>query len=209
MRPTLLPLAMIAAIGAHAWSAEPPPPVLGVTLEDPGSFDPGQGVVVTGITAASSFDHAGVRVGDHLLKINDRAIAKVDDVAAAARTLKVGGELRVTVLRGAETVALTGTVEKMARPRELSQQTAELTDEIAQLRALAERHPGGKLEQALALLKQFEADLPKAAAEFKAEYPEGEFKISIHIDISSKRQDAAPAPAAAPPAPVDAAPAKP
>ena len=45
--------------------------------------------------------------------------------------------------------------------------------------------PRYSLQELLVILRQIERDLPAAAAEFKRVYPEGRFKIGIHIDIDS------------------------
>nr|MBA3708542.1 hypothetical protein [Planctomycetota bacterium] len=61
--------------------------------------------------------------------------------------------------------------------------------EAARIRAAAQqpRPAGPALERTLGTLTQIEAALPQASAEFRAQYPQGEFAMSIHIDIRSDR----------------------
>lgn len=191
-----------AAAPAPATAPAPPAapananaPFLGITVEPAGEFDGAPVLTVTAVVAGSTMSKLGVREGDRLLKLKGTDVKSVDDVATVARSLTIGERIEVTVLRAGQTIVTAGPVERAPRARELSQQTEQLAQEVAELkRLLQERQPGTNLEQTLRLLRQFEADLPKAAAEFKARYPDGEFAISIHIDIRSDKKAADPKP---------------
>jgi hypothetical protein len=181
-----------------------PAPFLGLSVDPGSAFDPSQGLTVTEVVPGSTSDHLGVRVDDHLLAAQGRPLASVADFATVAQGLKVGDTLTFSLNRGGTPLIVSGPVERLARPRELTQQTAQLAEEVAELRALAMAHvhtaPASSttIEQLLVLLKQVEADLPKAASDFHAAYPNGEFNLSIHLDIRSDRSATSPSLVVAP-----------
>ena len=181
-----------------------PAPFLGLSVDPGSAFDPSQGLTVTDVVQGSTSDHLGVRVDDHILAAQGRPLASVADFATVAQALKVGDTLTFSLNRGGTPLIVTGPVERLARPRELTQQTAQLAEEVAELRALAMAHvhpvPASSttIEQLLMLLKQVEADLPKAASDFRAAYPNGEFNLSIHLDIRSDRSATSPSLVVAP-----------
>lgn len=62
------------------------------------------GVIVSQVTAKSPAETAGVKVNDVIIKINGRDIADIQDLRFRVATLPVGGKVKLTILRGKETV---------------------------------------------------------------------------------------------------------
>ena len=186
-----------------------PSPLLGITLDHPTGFDADQGLLVTGVVAKSTFDHLGVRVGDRLISVNGKQLGTVADFSTIADNLTIGQTLTVQVRTDDATRTVTGVVEAVSRPREISQKTQQLANEVEQLRSAVQDGGHPTLQQTLLLLKQLEADLPGMVDAFHSRYPQGEFDISIHIDILSDRAAKNPtqvtAPALPPAAPAAAA----
>ena len=164
-----------------------PAPFLGITLDHPTSFDADQGLLVTGVVAKSTFDHLGVRVGDRLLSVNGKPLGTVADFSVIADNLTIGQALTVQVRTDDALRTVSGVVEAVSRPREISQKTQQLANEVEQLRSALQDSAHPTMQQTLLLLKQLEADLPGMVDEFHSRYPQGEFDISIHIDILSDR----------------------
>ena len=63
------------------------------------NLPPNTGAHVAGVTAGGPADRAGLRQGDIILRINERAVHGPDDVAAIAETLTPGKEVPVDILR--------------------------------------------------------------------------------------------------------------
>jgi len=179
-----------------------PSPFLGVSLDHPSGFDADQGLLVTGVVAKSTFDHLGVRVGDHVLSVNGTSVNTVAAFSTIAEALTIGQTLTLTVRTDDALRTISGAVEAISRPREISQKTQQLANEVADLKnAVQGEAAHASLTQSLLLLKQLEADLPGMVDAFKSRYPQGEFDISIHIDILSDRTAAHAQPVAIPPLP--------
>ena len=183
-----------------------PAPFLGITLDHPTGFDADQGLLVTGVVAKSTFDHLGVRVGDRLLRVNGTLLTAVADFSAIADNLAIGQTLTVQVRTDDATRTVSGVVEAVSRPREISQKTQQLANEVEQLRSALQDSAHPTMQQTLLLLKQLEADLPGMVDEFHTRYPQGEFDISIHIDILSDRAATHPTQVVVPALPQAAAP---
>jgi len=62
------------------------------------------GVIVSQVTASSPAAAAGVKVNDVIVKINGRDVADIQDLRFRVATLPVGGKVKLTILRGKETV---------------------------------------------------------------------------------------------------------
>jgi len=184
-----------------------PAPFLGITLDHPTGFDADQGLLVTGVVAKSTFDHLGVRVGDRLLSVNGKVLTAVADFSVIADNLAIGQTLTVQVRTDDATRTVSGVVEAVSRPREISQKTQQLANEVEQLRSAVQDQAHPTMQQTLLLLKQLEADLPGMVDEFHSRYPQGQFDISIHIDILSDRAAAHPTQVVAPTLPAGPAPA--
>jgi S1-C subfamily serine protease len=61
------------------------------------------GVVIRSVLADGPAARAGVKPGDRIMRIQDKAIRKPADASRAAATLKVGDMARLTIQRGQET----------------------------------------------------------------------------------------------------------
>jgi hypothetical protein len=167
-------------------------PFLGVTL-DPGDTFDGAPPRVSRLVPTATCDRLGVRVGDAVIAVNGRAIATLEAFAEATATLKPGDPLALTVLRDGAEFALAGKVEALPRPRDLAVDAERLRNDIGALEHALERaEMRSSLERSLLLLREFQAGLPAAAAEFKKLYPDGRFDIDIHVVISSDPKDPAP-----------------
>ena len=174
---------------ATAWQR--PRVFLGALVEDGGSFDGKPMPRVTRLIAGSIFDKMGIKEGDHLATINGTAITSSEVFRTFNATLKPSDALQLTVVREGVSRELTGVAEAAPRPREILAATAALKDQVTQLTDEVDRvKVRTNLEETLRLLREFEAGLPAAAAEFKRVYPGGTFHIQLHVDIRSEASDA-------------------
>lgn len=78
----------------------------------------GDGLAVTLVVPGGTFDTMGVKVGDIVLKINDRAIATPAALISAAQSLTEGDALTAEVIAGDKRSILKGVAK--GRPRETS-----------------------------------------------------------------------------------------
>ncbi len=163
----------------------PPSPFLGVTVDRPANFDADDGLLVTAVVPQATFDHLGVRSGDRLLTANGTQLHAISDLSAIADHLQVGQLLTMTVRTDTAIRTVSGRIEAVSRPREISEHTQQLSHEIEQLRDTMGQKEHSSLEQTLTVLRQIEADLPGMLDTFKQRYPHGKFAVSIHIDILS------------------------
>jgi hypothetical protein len=198
---TLLALAWTLSVAAAADPATGPattaPPAqpatatapariyLGLYLDEGVAFDgaaPQVAKVVTGATA----DQLGVRPGDRISTVNGIATPDLDRFRAAVAGLAPGDALVLGVVRAGVALELRGTAEAPPRPRDVLTDADDLRAEVQRLRDEAERvRLRSRLEEQLRLLREVEAGLPAAAADFKRLYPDGTFEISVRIDIRS------------------------
>jgi putative serine protease PepD len=81
-------------------------PYLGVSV---GNGENG-GAVISQVSAGSPAEKAGLKVGDVVTKINDRAVSGMEDLVGAVQASKVGSTMTVTVERHGSTTTLTATV---------------------------------------------------------------------------------------------------
>lgn len=188
---TVLPLLATAVLGA----AEPTPPApaerprLGVTIED--AFDPSQGVPVRAVTPGSTAAALGVQSGDAIRAVNGKPVANAADLQAAIGGLTVGATLAIDVTRQGRPTQLTGTVLAPLAAANLSSELAEAQREIERLKGAVDaktREP--TLAELIRELQLLQAAFPKAAAEFKKIYPNGEFAIVIRIVSDKNAPDA-------------------
>ncbi len=70
-------------------------------------LDQVRGAVITRVDKGSMADSSGVQVGDVVLKANDKVINKGADLRNVIGGLRVGGELRLDVMRGGSTQLIT------------------------------------------------------------------------------------------------------
>jgi uncharacterized protein len=70
----------------------------------------GSGLLVRAVSQGSSAHRAGARVGDRLIAISDTPIGEINTARRLLRELRTGEALRVHVLRGTQTLELTGVV---------------------------------------------------------------------------------------------------
>ncbi len=206
------PPATTAAVGATAATAPaaattvarppPPAPFLGVTLDRPSNFDANDGLLVTAVVPQSTFDHLGVRAGDRILSANGAKLNEMGDFGEVADKLEVGQLITLMVRTDTAIRTVSGRIEAVSRPREISQHTTQLSNEIAQLREAVSHSEPSRLNDTLSVLKQLEADLPGMLDAFKKRYPNGRFNISVHIDILSDQGAANPTAVVIPSAPL-------
>ena len=183
---------------------------LGALVEDGGSFDGKPMPRVTRLIPGSIFDKLGVKEGDQLAQINGIALTSSDEYRTQSAALKPGDPLKVVVVHDGVSRELSGVAEAAPRPRDVLADAEGLKAQVTQIKDDLERAKiRTNLEETLRLLREFEAGLPAAAADFKRVYPGGTFNIQLHVDIRSEATDAAakplaPASVAAPAAPVPA-----
>lgn len=206
----LLPVAaaLAAAVALGAGEAPPTPvtpppantvspaakPFLGVNVdESSATFDPAQGLPVTVVIPGSTAATLGIQAGDLLNTFNGKPLRAQADLAAALNATKVGDTVTIEITRKqgdkSEKKTLSGAISERPQVRTLNRDLAALRDEVVQLRAKAEekRKQEISLAEILQQLKEIEQNLPAAVAEFKKQYPNGDFNISIKIEITSDR----------------------
>lgn len=171
-----------------------PKPFLGVNVdENASSFDPSQGLPVTAVIPGSTAAAMGVQVGDLLRSFNGAKLAAQADLAAAIGKTKVGDEVTVEVTRpnGAsqDKLTLKGPITVRPQVGSINKDLAALREEVLTLRKLQDERKAKELSLAdmLKMLKEIEDNMPAAVAEFKKQYPKGEFNIQIKIDIVSDK----------------------
>ncbi len=197
-----LPLSMACAVDAPTATdpvkpnvvAPAPKPFLGVNVdENAASFDPNQGLPVTAVIPGSTAAAMGIEVGDLLKKFNGQVLKSQADLARAIGSTKVGDQATIDLLRKAETelkpMTLTGAMAVRPQVGSINKDLATLREEMLALRKQQEERKGKELSLAdmLKMLKEIEDNMPAAVAEFKKQYPKGEFNIQIKIDIISDK----------------------
>jgi Zn-dependent M28 family amino/carboxypeptidase len=75
------------------------------------SSSPG-GVRLTGVTAGSPADKAGIKAGDIITKIGDHVVANLYDMTDALRSFKPGDTVTIIVLREGQPVSVSATLGK-------------------------------------------------------------------------------------------------
>jgi len=156
-------------------------PRLGVVLDD-GAFDPSQGVPVRGIAPGSSAASLGIKAGDLLASFNGKAIHSAADLLAALGEAKTGDTVTVEVVRGGAKQSLTGKLIPPATSATLQQELNDVRAQLADMRAdAAARTREPTLAELIRELQFLQEQFPRAAAEFKKIYPNGEFSIVIRI----------------------------
>jgi len=196
-------LALVLSLGAtcalsgrgYAETATSPPPAaapaekpfLGVQVDTAGgSFD--SGILVSGVVAGSTAAVMGVMPNDRISAINGHALLSMDDLAKTLQGLQIGSPITLDVLRKGEKSTLSGTMTaKPPPPESARQQLGDLQREVERLKKRAARAPdmAETLDDVLTQLNQLKKDLPKAAEDFKKQYPNGIFEVKIEININS------------------------
>jgi len=171
-----------------------PKPFLGVKVDENASnFDPSQGLPVSTVIPGSTAATIGVQVGDLLRTFNGAKLSAEADLAAAIGKTKVGDEITVEVTRvkgtAQEKLMLTGPIAVRPQVGAINKDIAALREEVLTLRKLQDERRAKELSLAdmLKMLKEIEDHMPAAVAEFKKQYPKGEFNIQIKIDIVSDK----------------------
>jgi membrane-associated protease RseP (regulator of RpoE activity) len=169
-------------------------PFLGVNVDEAAaSFDPAQGLPVTVVIPGSTAATLGIQAGDLLQSFNGKPLRSQADLAAALGATKVGDNVTIELARKqgdkSEKKTVSGAISERPQVRTLNTDLAKLREEVVQLRAKAEEKKQQEISLAeiLKQLKEIEQNLPAAVAEFKKQYPNGDFNISIKIDITSDR----------------------
>ena len=169
-------------------------PFLGVNVDENGSnFDPNQGLPVTTVIPGSTAAVMGIEVGDLLLTFNGAKLTSQDELKVAIGKTKVGDEITLEVTRKNFDVLVKKTFKGpiTVRPQvaSITADLARLREETLALRKLQEERKAKELSLAdmLKMLKEIEEQMPAAVAEFKKQYPRGEFNIQIKIDIVSDK----------------------
>lgn len=166
---------------------------LGFAVAEEAGLD-GSVVVVRTVEAASTAAALGLQADDRLLTLAGQPVSSLVTLAEITRTLQVGGAVSATVERGGERLTLNTIAIETPRPAQLAQRTRDLDAAVTALAAEAKTSRELRLEEILILLKQVQEELPKAAAAFKTQYPDGRFHIAITIDIRSDAKAVDPQP---------------
>lgn len=171
-----------------------PKPFLGVKVDENASnFDPSQGLPVSAVIPGSTAATIGVQVGDLLRTFNGAKLGAEADLAAAIGKTKVGDEVVLELVRvngtAQEKLTLKGQITVRPQVGAINKDIAALREEVLALRKLQEERRAKELSLAdmLKMLKEIEDNMPAAVAEFKKQYPKGEFNIQIKIDIVSDK----------------------
>ncbi|MBA3698429.1 MAG: PDZ domain-containing protein [Planctomycetes bacterium] len=171
-----------------------PKPFLGVKVDENASnFDPSQGLPVSAVIPGSTAATMGVQVGDLLRTFNGAKLSAEADLAAAIGKTKVGDEISVDLTRvngtAQDKLTLKGQIAVRPQVASINTDIAKLREEVLALRKQQDERRAKELSLAdmLKMLKEIEDNMPAAVAEFKKQYPKGEFNIQIKIDIVSDK----------------------
>ncbi len=171
-----------------------PKPFLGVnTDENSANFEPAQGLPITVVIPGSTAATLGLVPGDHLMTFNGQPLHAQADLLHALSLVKVGDAIAVQYTRKAgdksETRSVNGIIQERPQVRTMISSMRSLSEEVNGLRAQvdANRKKEISLVEVLQQLKELEQNLPAAVADFKKQYPKGEFNISIKIEITSDK----------------------
>jgi len=176
--------------GASTPPAVPPTaerPLLGVDINtSAGKFD--AGVQVSSVVAGSSAAVIGILPNDLIVGINGTPITSMDDLKKVMDGLQVGSNVAIDVQRAGQKTQLTG--QLLARPQPPESPHAailRLEGEISELKR-RQNHPpdlAETLDHVVQELNDLKHDLPRAAEDFKKQYPNGIFTVTIDVNISS------------------------
>lgn len=171
-----------------------PKPFLGVKVDENASnFDPSQGLPVSAVIPGSTAAAMGVQVGDLLRTFNGVKLSAEADLAGAIGKTRVGDEVSIDLTRinGAaqDKLSLKGQIAVRPQVASINSDIAKLREEVLALRKMQDERRAKELSLAdmLKMLKEIEDNMPGAVAEFKKQYPKGEFNIQIKIDIVSDK----------------------
>ena len=89
------------------WGEVQPEPRLGIQV-----ITDSRGLLVDAVEPDTAAEKAGVRAGDYIVAAQGREIANTQDLFRVRRTLYVGDELALTLLRNGETVEVTLELEE-------------------------------------------------------------------------------------------------
>ena len=184
-----------AAVSAADSGAATPPavqptaerPLLGVNIDTTaGKFD--TGVAVSSVVAGSSAAVIGILPNDLIVGINGTPITSMEDLKKVMDGLQVGSNVAIDVQRAGQKTQLTG--QLLARPQPPESPHAailRLEAEIAELKRRQSHPPdlAETLDHVVQELNDLKHDLPHAAEDFKKQYPNGVFTVSIDVNISS------------------------
>lgn len=73
------------------------------------------GAVVVKVIPSSPADNAGLKVGDVVQKVNQRAVQKADDLHNTIGLLRLGTSVRLSILRQGKQLTITATISKSKR----------------------------------------------------------------------------------------------
>jgi hypothetical protein len=203
-------IACLCAAGATLSAGDAPPPVkappgpivvtpapkpfLGVnTDENSANFEPAQGLPITVVIPGSTAATLGLVPGDHLLTFNGQPLHAQADLLHALTLVKVGDAITVMYARKtgdkSETKSVNGIIQERPQVKTLTSGLRNLSVEVNELRALVDGNKKKEISlvEVLQQLKELEQNLPAAVADFKKQYPKGEFNISIKIEITSDK----------------------
>jgi hypothetical protein len=209
-RVAALALACLGAAGAITAGDAPPPqvkptagpvvvtpapkPFLGVnTDENSANFEPAQGLPITVVIPGSTAATLGLVPGDHLLTFNGQPLHAQADLMHALSLVKVGDPVAIQYARKVgdktESKSVNGLIQERPQVSTLTRTARDLSVEVNGLRTLIEANKKKEISlvEVLQQLKELEQNLPAAVADFKKQYPKGEFNISIKIEITSDK----------------------
>lgn len=207
-------LALILALSTLAAEAEPVR--LGVVVDN-AAFDISQGLPIKGVAPGSTAASLGVQVGDLMTAINGETVKSDADVLRVLSPLKVGDAITLQVRRGGELRDLAGSILAPPTAENLLAELGAMRGKVHELeQAVDARTREPTLAELIRELQLLQAQFPKAAAEFKKLYPNGEFSIVIRITSDKTATEPVdlmnlpdPAKALPPPGPEAAAPTPP
>ncbi|MBA3936390.1 MAG: PDZ domain-containing protein [Planctomycetes bacterium] len=171
-----------------------PRPVFGIVPDDNASIFDATGLAVQAVNPGSTAASFGVLAGDVIKTFNGQAITTQADLAGMLGKLKVGDTVTVEIARKTgdkvERKSMSGPLRPALSAPSLGAQIAKVREAIERTDAALKEGAAKKqisLAEMLRQLKDIEEAMPAAVAEFKKQYPNGDFTISIKIDIVSDK----------------------
>lgn len=196
LRPLVILLLAGAAVAADPATAAASAPILrpsfGWSVPDGAVPDPASpGLPVVEVRPGGTAATLGVEAGDRILSINGKPVRSGDDVRTFLAQAQIGAPVTVEFSRNGQVRSASGALQDRPRPVNLAQELATAKAELARLRAqVQDKAKEPSLVELLQSLQELDRRLPKAAAAFKKQYPNGEFDIRISVVISSDRNAA-------------------
>jgi membrane-associated protease RseP (regulator of RpoE activity) len=203
---------LVAVLAAPATTAaeaplSAPSPSLGVRIDEAATVD-GPGITVSQVTPGSTAAAMGLKPKDRIVSCNGTEVNRAEQLKAVLSGLTLGAQVTLELIRpgastGEERMTVRGTLTSTkpigTQLAELQQVIAEQRREIERLKQAPRKSLPELLRDLASTVQDIREQLPTAAEQFKAQYPNGRFSITLEVAIDSDTTAAKPVDLLAPP----------